>query len=201
MATVYSQSFDSLNDGDLNGQDSWSGSTDFDVQTSVKQSGAKGLGNTASGSDTISRSITQTATGTASIYMRVSDITLTDCYFDLYEDGNQKWRVGFNKDTDDIEFLSNDGTDTLDGSPSNNTFYLLEIEFKCGDNEARARVDGGAWTDWRTGYSSGATTGINVLLLGAYSAAAKNKYYDEIVVTDSISGGGIAASKRIVMCN
>ena len=40
---LYFQDFNSLTDGDLNGQDSWSGSANFDVQTSVKYEGAKAV--------------------------------------------------------------------------------------------------------------------------------------------------------------
>lgn len=39
----YVQPFDGLNDGDLNGQDSWSGDVAYDVQTTVKFAGAKAV--------------------------------------------------------------------------------------------------------------------------------------------------------------
>src|SRR3990167_10712671 len=43
MAWTYEQKFNDLNNGDLNGQDSWSAHLAFDVETSVKYEGAKAL--------------------------------------------------------------------------------------------------------------------------------------------------------------
>ena len=45
--------FDSYSDGDLNGQGSWSGSTAFDVQTTIKHSGTKAIKCTEDGIPTI----------------------------------------------------------------------------------------------------------------------------------------------------
>jgi hypothetical protein len=59
MAWTYEQKFDGLTTGDLNGQDSWSGSTNYDVSTTNPAEGTKCVTITGDGTERqISRTIT-----------------------------------------------------------------------------------------------------------------------------------------------
>ena len=62
MAWGYTQNFDALTDGDLNGQDSWSGNTNYDVQTSVTFQGAKAVSSAHNG-QVVSRTVTGVTDG------------------------------------------------------------------------------------------------------------------------------------------
>ncbi|KKU20693.1 MAG: hypothetical protein UX33_C0041G0011, partial [Candidatus Azambacteria bacterium GW2011_GWC1_46_13] len=42
-AWTYEQTFNTLNNGDLNGQDSWSGAVEYDIQSSISHEGTKAV--------------------------------------------------------------------------------------------------------------------------------------------------------------
>src|SRR3989338_8281410 len=72
-AWSYEQTFNNLNNGDLNGQDSWSGSTAFDVVTTgTPYEGAKHLSFSTLADIDISRNITPTENGTLYFSVRTA---------------------------------------------------------------------------------------------------------------------------------
>lgn len=143
-AWSYTQSFDALTPGDLNGQDSWSGHGDYDVQNSVAQ-GAQGIAVNPSGDVTITRVLPATVdSGSMTIYMRDSADT----------GAGPQFRIGtaLTPDAGRIRFANGDilasGTadETLLAGYSVDTWYLITIEFLSA-TEFRAKVDAGSFSN------------------------------------------------------
>lgn len=168
--------FDSYTDGDLNGQGSWSGSTDFDIQGSVVQAGAKAVAHTAAASGNILKSFTGAASGTQSIYGRVASTAISGLWMvRLYEGAAARIFI----QTDGAGNLSyNDGGGLVTiGAITADTWFKLDIEWQASDDTARYRLDNGTWTAFDT-IVFPITTEIDTLRLFKDVADATAIYFD-----------------------
>lgn len=138
--------FDSYSNSDLNGQGGWSGDTDFDVQDTVVIQGTKTVAATGDGARAdCKKSFTAESTGKQVFYIRSTDAS-KDC------GGIQLGKTA----TAVISIIISAGyLKYYDGSAyqpiqavSSNTTYKVEVEWDCSTNQARYRVDDGAWTSW-----------------------------------------------------
>jgi hypothetical protein len=133
----YSQTFDSLNNGDLNTQDDWSGSTNFDVQAVVYQGGSgKAIENGVSSTASIDRSILSREYGTAICYLRQAQAG-NDIHFILMESSSERFDVMLHDDGH-IKYHNNAGSDVnlpTDITWSVDTWYKIEIKFDCTTNK------------------------------------------------------------------
>lgn len=173
MATL-TDNFDSYTDGDLNGQGSWSGSVEFDVQGTVVQAGAKAVAYLASSSNSISKDFTASTTGVQSIWGRVSDVTI---------DGRWSFRMAsgasaiFYIKTNAGNVVYFDGaTYTTLGAVSNNTWFQVECQFDASTDKARYRLNGGTWTAYASG--TAVFTTLDRLYLVCDTATAGSSYWD-----------------------
>jgi hypothetical protein len=186
MAWTYTQNFDTLNDGDLNNQDSWSGDSLFDVQTSVKYAGDKGVAVTpSSGSDiTISRTITNTSDGSLRFYVRRTSNSNGTFHVTLYEGATFATRVIFNASGN---IVLHNGVSTIEyitvGSYSANTWYCIDVEYDCSTDKARARVDSGSWSDWGDFYTAISNVSKIEFRCADSSSTHPTSYIDEIQAT------------------
>jgi len=189
MATF--ETFEGLSVGDLNGQNSWSGSTNYDVQTSVVQEGVNAVSNAVASSN-ISKSYTAPATGSITWYMRTtassaarrgvrftnpSTPTIFICDVMFYNSSTVDLRAG--------------GVDTSLGGYSANTWVKCEMEWNA--TQVRARINDGTWSVWRNPWE-GSDPVPQTILLTAYSGGSGTVYYDNF--TDSVAG---AAPSRLLM--
>lgn len=176
---VYSQNFDLLNNGDLVGQDNWTGDVGFNIQTAIKQAGAKGLENTNTWISKAYRDFSPTSQIKSTIYLRISD---TNGYSSFSIRSGTADRSGVAFSFGVIEFYTGSGAITLDNSLIVNTWYKLEMEVKGDENLTRARVNDDVWTDWF------ATTGQPSLDLDNIKITSDGpsgiKYYDELMIEE-----------------
>ena len=149
MAWTYNQNFDDLTTGDLNGQDSWSGSTAWDVQTSVVQAGAKAISCVGSSSnENITRTITATTSGHFIFYMRATHSGGThtgSTHRFRNASAIGRFEVRFTQNSNNLQLVGS-STITLVSGYSINTWYKIEIDYNTTTGVTRARVDDGAWS-------------------------------------------------------
>ena len=212
---TYEQKFDGLNDGDLNGQDSWSGATEFDVTTDAAAlyEGTKGLKiYQPAGLKTIKRTlpasiesgefwISVKATETTQLYPRINinnDGDVIDLEIFFWSDGT-------------IKYYSRDATDYVQIDSltySADTWIRLGVRFRCtgaaafeGLNERTAKVsiDGGDNWSSELEFEAASGTDINYLELVGFADTGNYNYFDYIspnyvapVVTDIKSVNGLA---------
>ena len=145
MAWTYEQKFDGLTTGDLNGQDSWSGSTNFDVSTTNPAQGAKCVTITGDATERqISRTITAVNDGIFYVSMRSAD-TSHLFVLKIFSVGGQLTSLNFHPTGPNI-WVYNGATPTnIVTTWTANTWYRFGIEI-IGDGTFKINVDGGAWS-------------------------------------------------------
>jgi hypothetical protein len=180
--SIYAQNFNDLNDGDLNGQDSWSGYAMFDVQTSVKYEGAKAvafLGQAPDGWDKIQRTITTTTDNfSASIAMKLKKGSSGDTVGILaLFTGTTKFVEAYClAGATDTLYLNNSSVIT---GMTSEAWHLFNVEVDFTQSKARVQVDGGTFSSWINFLSaSSQCTSIKIEHLSEHSTAYG--YYDAL---------------------
>jgi hypothetical protein len=162
-------SFNAMTNGDLNGQDGWSGSTVFDVQTSVVSEGAKAVSAVIGAGAFIDyplsspklagrfsaymrRDAVGAGTGTIWVILRDSTGPTSRVLIRLHEDGT----VG----------AFDGATYQTVGTFNINEWVHIEVEFDVDHqpNKFRARADEGTWSSW-LGVSGGTLTNLETIRL------------------------------------
>lgn len=170
------EDFEGLSVGDLNGQNSWSGSADFDVQTSVVQEGTNAV-SVATSSVSISKASSFNTSDTISVRMRTT-ATNARRGFRLRDASSNIIADGLFYTGSDISMLKSGGYVTL-GTLATNTWHNIELEWN--GTQIRGRVDGGTWSSFFNPFA-GSTTTPSSLELFSLSAATGTTYFDNIVV-------------------
>ena len=127
MATLFTDNFNSYNDGDLNGQGSWSGDTDFDVQSIITVEG-KAVKIVGTGIESISKTGTQLSEGRITVYHRRTTADTKETFpIRLYEDTTICTGVRFGNTAGQIDFLT-DGVWVDSGyNFVADTWYCIEV--------------------------------------------------------------------------
>jgi hypothetical protein len=193
-AWTYEQTFNSLNDGDLNSQDSWSGSTGFDVTTdsAARVEGAKGLKYiNPSGSNDISRVISDTTTGTVYVSIKKTSVAATSggLYVILMEGVNTKMAIRFSEGIIAIYDSSVPAYVDFATSLSADTWYRIGIDFdKSGanPNQYRLNVNGGSWSTWKTVIGTTYNKIDKIKFDSSDATAAVIHYHDYLSPTASV---------------
>lgn len=189
MAFTYEQKFNGLNDGDLNGQDSWSGDVDFDIQNIIKYEGSKGvkLAKSVSGENIIRDSMPQSSDGIMYIAVKISVIDNNGINIRLREGGNT--RMAFRLfEGGVIDYQVSGGGYTTYGNYNADQWYVLAIEWDNSGhiNQFRLKVHNGiyweSWTPWRTSNSN--FSYIDGMQIICYGDDSYNAYFDTITPTD-----------------
>ena len=190
---AYEQLFNTLNDGDLNGQDSWSGHAGFDVQTSVKYEGAKAVSMSTNISfSNVTRTITGISAGSVYFAMRRTSNSLgTRNTVQLAGSGTVLVYVGL-YNTGKIRYYDGNIVSWVDFMDySANQWYVFNIEFDDVNqpNKYRMRVHNGtSWSDWTSWTDVWNKTNYTVVdgISFEHQAAtgAVTCYFDTITPTD-----------------
>jgi len=184
---VYEQKFNTLNDGDLNGQDSWSGSVNFDVTTddNYDSGGSKCVKiASAPSNDKIGRSVTKCDSDGSELYIAMkSAVTTNISGVDLGTATKvAALRIQFSSDGH-IYFSGNDW-----GTYSANKWYVVKITFDFTNNRYDANVyeEGTGWGTPLTNLTPDQPigTGITRMFLGPAYTIVDTFYYDTITPTD-----------------
>jgi len=174
MAFPFTENFNGLTDGDLNGQNGWStiagGWHSFVVNTTWKYEGTKGArwidaSNTFNGA--CQKSFT-TLTGSGHVYIAVYWVSTTDLNIVL-----GGWRIDVNRLTANAILLAGGANRTIGSSLSASTWYLVDVEYDIDADTVRGRYHNG--TSWSS-YTATTTAG---------TAASKI----EIYVNNNTTGG------------
>ena len=185
MAWKYEENFNSLNTAALNGQDSWSGDSDFGVQTSVTAEGAKAVKVSAGNKYIASGDFSGVSSGNVVFAMRKSSTTSSNNYFAICFGGSKtQMMIIFDPDGDIIIKARGAGNDQeVLASFSVDTWYQLEIEFNIGSSTYKARIreyGESEWSEWSgnaSTYNSYDT--IKKLELFTGSGMIGDAYYDD----------------------
>lgn len=179
--SIFTDNFDSYTDGDLNGQGSWSGETEFDVQGSVVQSGSKAVscGNTSTKwIDKVGR---QQTAGTASCYMRRNTNSSGYAVFSVREDTTSAMYIIFRADGY-VRCYYNGGYTSQ--AYSADTWYNVQAQWRSTpSHQIRYRIDDGDWSDWYSPWNDW-TTGPDRLRLLVDEHTSATSYWDNISVSD-----------------
>lgn len=172
--------FESYSDGDLNGQGSWSGSTYFDVQSSVTKTGSKAVSVGTIAANTIAKAFPSgVASGTQAFYIRSTGTHATDAVtFRLTEGGTRK--IIFGMLNGNFVYHNGAGYQTI-SAYSINTWYAITIEWRSSDKKARYKIND-TWTDWFVGIEN-FTTSIGGVLLFSSADTSQTTYFDDLSET------------------
>lgn len=191
MAFIVIDNFDSYSDGNLNGQGGWSGSTTYQVQSSVVWQGTKAVGNTSGTNDVeIVKSITPRTKGIFSIYLRREWTSQYNIAIALRNSGTRIGTLVYRTNGSETpilykgDFSSSAAFGTV---PTISTWVKFDIEIDQANSQLRARMNDGTWSSW----VSQSFAQVNEILLGkASNGSTANAYYDYITFDDLIPGGG-----------
>lgn len=188
MAWTYEQNFDSLNDGTINGQDSWT-SSDSDVGSAYAFAGAKGVELTAG---YMERTITAVTSGsmyfafkyetpsTGSFSMKIDDGTNYGVMWNLDDDGSADYRA---------QMYTSAGYRVIVDGLDKTKFYIWNIEFDNSTDEYRVRYkeSGGSWSSWVGWYDYNSARG-NSTRFRYQSDTGGIAYIDEISASEPVPG-------------
>ena len=182
MAWTYEELFNTLNTGDLNGQDGWSGIAEYDVSTdaAARYEGAKGVKAVTAnvGGRIIDKFITPVTDGVMYISMKLggaatnqqamlyadSGVTLV-CFIAMSVGGE----VGFyHTDGNTWEKLADSAADT---------WFRIGIEFNCATDQMRCNVNNGTWSGWKPFYVGDTVTSVDKI---EFNARNGTFYFDTI---------------------
>lgn len=185
-------SFDTYNDGNLNGQGGWIfygvGEDNFEVQATTTQGGsAKAVKLPQStGNPTIKKFL---GLENGSIVGWLQDATSsTTTSIGLYISGETSvvGELWFNN-TGNIDFWGNTG-ETILSDYSPDTWYKVEIEWRDSDGYLRARANDGTWSSWLE--PQGTWLAINYVVLSSGGGVG---YWDTLTYEMSIASVSIPA--------
>lgn len=183
MAWTYTQNFDALTLGDLNGQDSWAGDTPWDVESSVVLQGTQSVGAAADASvdKAVSRVVTGVTSGTVYISGRQSAATGgARLNIQLLEGATVLcWIRARNTDDTHWDWYHGGTSSTTFATLAINTNYRFGISFDCASDQYQVNIDNGSFTTADTFYNNNTATNVDTIKVylenGSYNA-----YFDAI---------------------
>jgi hypothetical protein len=187
MATLFTDDFNGYADGDLNGQGSWSGAVQFDIQGVTVKEGAKAV--TCTAGSGVQYSILKLGAGDVGdgsivVYMRTSGIVTnwlnvriqTSADANIY---NVKWQA------QDISYYSGAAFVSFKADAAADTWYCLQINWRSSDNFAQYQIDSEGWTAWAAGQGAGTPRGVKLQNYG--NGGNSISLYDYIAETPIVS--------------
>jgi hypothetical protein len=192
-AWTYEQSFDALTNGDLNGQDSWSGSTAFDVQSTVSCGGAKSV-EFVSGAGSISRAFS--ATSTADMFFQIRRAPANQDFFLTFFSGATELIYIRTRGTDGTIAGYNSGTTLYVNAIAGFSFdtcYTVNVQWDDGaqPDKWRLRVySSGAWGSWTAWLNTNSAYSSMDAMAISTEGVTGAVYVDTITATDPHGGGG-----------
>ncbi len=166
--------FDSYTAGSLNGQGSWSGSTNYQVETSVNCSSSPNGVSDVTQNATISKSFTLHSTGTQRYYGRLSSVVVNVWTVKLTDAGVNVTDTRSN--TGVIEYFAGGGFNTL-GSVSANTCFFVDVKWDAGTGKCQYALNGGSFTSADTCLGT-ITHGIDGVVFDDVSGPVGTVYFD-----------------------
>jgi hypothetical protein len=162
MAWTFEETFDSLSNGDLSGQNSWSGSTKWQVVGSspTPADGAKcvnGTTNADYNQQWAYRDITAVTEGTVyvSLLRNTSGGSDKRCYFRLQEGSTVVTEVKLINNPPDVHAVTSGPTNqTIATGLSDDTWIRIGIWFNASTDKVKFNVNGGTWSAEYTAWNA-----------------------------------------------
>lgn len=153
--TIFCDDFNSYIDGNLNGQGSWSGSTDFQIQGITVFEGAKAVYVKSLGTDQILKIGNPIDTGTLAFYWRIVAGASNGLYVRESVGDNPVFQILADKEgTGQYRIRAADNSYTSIGAINVNSWDLIELDWTGNPTYTyKGRVNGGAWSNsitWRS---------------------------------------------------
>ncbi len=203
VSWTYEQDFESLSTGDLNGQDSWSGNTTYDVTTAVACGGTKSVGVLIGDSQSIQRTLpAEVQDGDFYVQVRRTGTNDGDVFVNLLEDDTNRVfiRIGENGDVEGYN-----GTVYVDllAGYSANTCLTINVQFNDSSqpDQWRARVhNGSSWGSFSSWLGVNGTYGsIHKIKFDTGSGTeTQTAYFDTIDLSDPTGGGGGGSTAKVL---
>ena len=190
MAWTYEQKFNTLTDGDLDGQDNWvlAGGS-ITVQTTTKYEGAKAVQSAGgAASDDYSRTITAISDGLVYVAMSVNGTVPSshEPYFMLYSGTTRVVMIRF--DSNGYIRYYTGGAFVDYSTYTTNQWYVLAIEFDDTNQPDKFRMkvhDGSSWGSWTSWVATqNAYSTINKIRIDHEGGSGINAFWDTITPTD-----------------
>jgi len=155
MSIVFDENFDAYNNGDVNGQGPWvtTGGSSWQIQDSVSQSTPKALSapNNLNGVPACYADFSALGGNPiVKFYLRNTNNSVYAGYLAIFDSASKGWWTRMNSDQSYFLYNTDFNISAQIGIWSANTWHLVEIEIDTADKKARARIDGGAWSNWVT---------------------------------------------------
>jgi len=172
--------FDAYSNGNLNGQGDWVGGTDFQVQDSVVQAGAKAV-SSGQGTHDMDKEFTAEESGSQIYYVRAAQTT-GQGLVSIMGSGisGLTLQCRLNTSGNITLWTTASGEVTVKSGYSADTWYKIEIEWDGtrdgGNGQARVRVNDGAWSNWYDYENAGIVAGG--VRIQESAAAAGSFYWD-----------------------
>lgn len=201
MAWVYEALFDttsspSYSAGDLNGQNSWSAPTNFDVQSTTTYQGNGAVADISSAGGSATVAITAQSSGTVYYAMRRSSTTGdASMYF------KNSSTLQFNVNFEIAKIRTNNGASVaviLDPYVAN-TWYVIEVIFDASNNHTIRYNTGSGWSASFGPYTSTNTADIDTVELN--SGGSNSQYWDMITPTNPFSTTSIKTINGLAIAN
>ncbi len=195
---------DTKSTGDLNGQDNWSGATEYDVVTDAdaRYEGDQGIKVIAGASQRVMANTSVTAANDGIMYIGMRPVTIASgerVEVFIYESGSQKGNIKFDETTGNIQINHAGVFSNVLTSYSLDQWYIIAIDFDAADDQYQANVYdtvAESWVGWSGDGAladNGVITEINEVRFAL--RAGCTAYYDTLTGTNPIAGG---AARRII---
>lgn len=210
MAVVFSDNFDSYSNGVLVGQGGWTGVAvagppgynSYVVEGTVVQAGAKAITfpNNVNGTGAVTHTFTATGGNPIlSIYARNDTAASYGIYFYAMDGSSQGWTVrmvgGGTWDIFNIPAFALSAS--VPGAWVANTWYKIEIEVDCANDQARGRIDGGTWSSFVSNALFG--TQVSAVEINQGTNLAGTSYADTLSVDDGVVTGSSFISSLLIL--
>lgn len=178
-AWTYTQNMDGLTGAgaDLNGQDSWSGGTGYDVTTAGTMQGTKYVNMITSTEQDMQRTVTSSTSGVMSVMMRKGSASALIWDVRINSGATIGTFVRFSPDGNIYQLHS--GSTVLQTYTAA-TNYAVETEYDVATDQYRVRIDGGAWSSWQVFYLSATFTSVDRIFFSKQDAGTQGVSFDDI---------------------
>ncbi len=190
---VLCDNFNSYSDGQIVGQ-GWfdrENGVAWTIQSSIAQEGSKALSNFNSSGESIvtKNSGIPQADGRQSFYVRTenrsnwTDYHIPNFQFGMFQDswdGPSRVTVGFGKDGQ-VSYVDAATDSRVNfAAYEDNTWNLIDIEWRSTDKAARFRLNSGGWTDWILFTGGAAFTGFDTIGIDGANLGTSGVYIDKL---------------------
>lgn len=175
-ATIFTDDFNSYNNGNLNGQGNWSGSSIYQIQGNLVKEGLKAVKIESEVGGNIIKTGNSLTNGSIVVYVRKADLN-SETWFEIFSTNNEPPAI--------VDFSPNGWIICIGGGNLNlkqynlNQWYGVKIEWRSEDHKIRCSSEDNIFTAWQVpmyGWSA-----VNKLQLGLSGHSGNSiSYYDYV---------------------